>query len=120
MGPCIRGVNRTPTNKHGNFLANFTPLEAPMVPPLLTVCIQEIEKRGLNEVGLYRIPGNESETNDILDKLTHAKGKINEKLFIFRFHYNLTIFCQKIQNSDFAVFEIFPEFFFDFYFPDFV
>jgi len=45
-----------------------------MVPPLLTVCIQEIEKRGLNEVGLYRIPGNESETNDILDKLTHAKG----------------------------------------------
>ena len=45
-----------------------------MVPPLLTVCIQEIENRGLNEVGLYRIPGNESETNDILDKLTHAKG----------------------------------------------
>ena len=49
-----------------------------MVPPLLTVCIQEIEKRGLNEVGLYRIPGNESETNDILDKLTHAKGKIRK------------------------------------------
>ena len=56
--PCIRGVNRTPTNKQGNFLANYTPMEHPMVPPLLVVCVREIEDRGLDEVGLYRVPGN--------------------------------------------------------------
>ena len=56
--PCIRGVNRTPTNKTGNFLANYTPLDHPMVPPLLTVCVREIEERGLDEVGIYRVPGS--------------------------------------------------------------
>jgi len=73
--PCIRGVNRTPTNKQGNFLANYTPMEHPMVPPLLVVCVREIEERGLDEVGLYRVPGNESDSNEILDKLMPSKGQ---------------------------------------------
>lgn len=74
--PCIRGVNKTPTNKTtGNFLSNYTPVEAPMVPPLLTVCVRAVEERGLNEVGIYRVPGNESESNEILDKLTNARGQ---------------------------------------------
>ena len=72
-----------------------------MVPPLLTVCVREIEERGLDEVGIYRVPGNdhffmqnwgistilreinlffviagnESDANEILDKLTSSKGQ---------------------------------------------
>jgi len=72
--PCIRGITRTPTNKGGVFLADYAPVEAPMVPPLLQVCVEEINRRGLREVGIYRLSGADAEARELLDKLTHGKG----------------------------------------------
>ena len=45
-----------------------------MVPPLLEVCVEEIKRRGLKEVGIYRLAGAESESRELLDKLTQGKG----------------------------------------------
>lgn len=36
-----------------------------MVPSLIVHCVNEIEKRGLNEVGLYRVPGSEREVRNL-------------------------------------------------------
>ena len=49
---------RTPTSKtYGNYLADYTPIEPPMVPAILIHCLKEIEMRGLDEKGIYRVPG---------------------------------------------------------------
>jgi len=67
--PCLAGGSRTPQNKAtGNFLADFTPIEAPMIPALLIYCIKEIEARGMDDVGIYRVAGSEADANEILDK----------------------------------------------------
>jgi hypothetical protein len=74
--PCVAASNRTPTNKtYANTLADFTPLQPPMVPAILIHCVKEIEDRGLNEVGIYRIPGNEAEANDLLEKFNRSSAK---------------------------------------------
>jgi len=67
--PCIAGGSRTPQNKAtGAYLADFTPIEAPMIPAILIYCVKEIEARGMDDVGIYRVAGSESEANEILDK----------------------------------------------------
>ena len=38
-------------------IASYCGNGIPRVPPFIIYCVQEIEKRGLHEVGLYRIPG---------------------------------------------------------------
>ena len=68
--PCIAAGNRTPTNKTGNYLADFTPSTPPMIPALLIHCITDVEERGVDEVGIYRVPGNEAEANELLEKFT--------------------------------------------------
>ena len=74
--PCIAAsAGRTPTNKPAasNTLADYAPNESPMVPAILIHCIREVESRGLTECGIYRIPGNETEANDILGKFLRGK-----------------------------------------------
>ena len=66
--PCIAGGSRTPTNKTGNYLADHTPATSPMIPPILMCCVKDVEERGIDEVGIYRVPGNESDAIEILDK----------------------------------------------------
>lgn len=39
-------------------LSYYAPLETPMVPNIIVVCIKEVEKRGLTEEGIYRIAGS--------------------------------------------------------------
>ena len=55
-------------------LADFTPFAPPMIPAILIHCIREIETRGLGEVGIYRVPGNEFEANDVLDKFMKSRA----------------------------------------------
>ena len=64
----MAGGNRTPTNKVGNYLADYTPIEAPMIPALLVYCVKDVELRGMDDVGIYRVAGSESDANEILDK----------------------------------------------------
>lgn len=72
--PCVAASNRTPSKSHGQTLADFTPFAPPMIPAILIHCIREIETRGLEEVGIYRVPGNESESNEVLDKFMRSKA----------------------------------------------
>ena len=73
--PCLRGgITRTPTNKGGNYLADYAPVARPMVPALLEFCMEEVIKRGVKEVGIYRIAGSEGESKELMEKILHGKG----------------------------------------------
>lgn len=50
-----------------------------MVPAILVHCINEIEARGLNEIGLYRISGSEMEVKELKQKLLRTRGTPNLK-----------------------------------------
>ncbi len=50
-----------------------------MIPAILVHCIKEIEARGLDETGLWRMSGGEREANEILDKFM-VKGAGAPKL----------------------------------------
>uniref|UniRef100_A0A1E1XNS8 Putative gtpase-activating protein n=1 Tax=Amblyomma sculptum TaxID=1581419 RepID=A0A1E1XNS8_AMBSC len=75
--PCFP-TNRTPTQggsagRHRS-LSDYVPSNPPMVPALVIHCIQEVEKRGLHEVGLYRIPGSEREVRELREQFERGKG----------------------------------------------
>ena len=77
--PCVPtgSAQKTPSKSQlsqGARLADFVPRTAPMVPALIVHCINEIESRGLSEVGLYRIPGSEREVRDMKEKFLAGKG----------------------------------------------
>ena len=57
--PCVP-ILSTPSRKQDGSLASYVPKNPPHVPSILLRCVQEIEARGLNETGLYRVtgPGN--------------------------------------------------------------
>lgn len=58
-------------------LADYVPAQHPMVPALIQHCVNEIEIRGLEQVGLYRVPGPEREVKDLKDKFLRGKGVPN-------------------------------------------
>ncbi|KAM6460509.1 rac GTPase-activating protein 1-like isoform 1-T4 [Liasis olivaceus] len=53
---CVPGAH--PRMKEG-VLADFAPSKPPLVPPIVIQCVVQVEKRGLQEAGLYRVPGAE-------------------------------------------------------------
>ncbi|TNN35276.1 Rac GTPase-activating protein 1 [Liparis tanakae] len=55
-------------------LADFAPAASPKVPVLVLYCIQEIEHRGLHEVGLYRVSGQERVVKALKEKLLRGKS----------------------------------------------
>lgn len=40
-----------------------------MIPALIIHCVMEVEDRGLNEVGIYRVPGSERDVRALKVKL---------------------------------------------------
>ncbi|XP_069838640.1 rac GTPase-activating protein 1-like [Dendropsophus ebraccatus] len=56
-------------------LSDFAPAAPPMVPGLVVQCVNEIEKRGLNERGLYRVSGGERLVKELKQKLLYGKVK---------------------------------------------
>lgn len=79
--PCVPSgsASKTPSKpgqgyRGGTSLADHTPPMAPMVPGLVVYCAQEVEARGLAEVGLYRVPGSEREVKDLRDKFLAGRG----------------------------------------------
>jgi len=75
--PCFPTTTGTPRGVAPCLLADYTPLEAPMIPALIVHCAQEIEQRGLTEQGIYRVPGSEVMVKDLLDKFQRGKGVPN-------------------------------------------
>ncbi|KAL1445501.1 hypothetical protein MTO96_044994, partial [Rhipicephalus appendiculatus] len=79
--PCIPAAN-TPkhgggANRQGALISDYAPPTAPMVPALVVHCIQEVERRGLDCVGIYRVPGSEREVREIRERFQQGKGVPN-------------------------------------------
>lgn len=45
-----------------------------MVPGLIQHCVNEVEVRGYNTVGLYRVPGQEKEVKELKERFLKGKG----------------------------------------------
>ncbi|KAM7370310.1 hypothetical protein PAMP_009870 [Pampus punctatissimus] len=61
------------TTAQTNLLENFAPMKSPRVPQLIVECVTEIERRGLQERGLYRVPGGERLLRDLRDRFVQGK-----------------------------------------------
>uniref|UniRef100_A0A915JPW8 Rho-GAP domain-containing protein n=1 Tax=Romanomermis culicivorax TaxID=13658 RepID=A0A915JPW8_ROMCU len=78
MIPCIpRG---TPSKNQKCKIVDFVSQVPPMIPHVLIHCINEIERRGLDSIGLYRIPGTETKVNELLNNFLWGKGVPNLRL----------------------------------------
>lgn len=58
-------------------IADYTPQIAPMVPSIVVHCINEIETRGLTEIGIYRISGSDKEVKELKEKFLRNRGVPN-------------------------------------------
>ncbi|KAI5627511.1 rac GTPase-activating protein 1 [Silurus asotus] len=54
-------------------LEGFCPSTPPRVPALIIQCVKEIERRGLEEKGLYRVPGGERAVKELRERFLSAK-----------------------------------------------
>jgi len=75
--PCVPtgSAQKTPSKAgYGQILADHTPRSSPMVPALVVHCVNEIEARGMSEVGLYRVPGSEREVRELKEKFLAGRG----------------------------------------------
>ncbi|ETE70729.1 Rac GTPase-activating protein 1, partial [Ophiophagus hannah] len=57
-------------------LADFAPTKPPLVPPIVVQCVVQIEKCGLQEAGLYRVPGTQPLMREWKYKLLSAQGAL--------------------------------------------
>uniref|UniRef100_A0A3Q2STM8 Rac GTPase-activating protein 1 n=1 Tax=Fundulus heteroclitus TaxID=8078 RepID=A0A3Q2STM8_FUNHE len=71
--PCNPSALETPIKGAEATLADFAPPTSPMIPALVIYCIKEIERRGLHEVGLYRVSGHERLVKELKEKLVRGK-----------------------------------------------
>ncbi|XP_011874117.1 PREDICTED: rac GTPase-activating protein 1-like [Vollenhovia emeryi] len=67
--PTLRGIPGT--------IADYTPIIPPMVPSIVVHCINEVELRGMNEQGLYRVNGATADTKCLKEKFLKGKGAPN-------------------------------------------
>ncbi|XP_066542907.1 rac GTPase-activating protein 1 isoform X2 [Hoplias malabaricus] len=73
---------RCSPNAHGNpqpsegTLESFAPSTRPRVPALIVQCVTEIERRGLEEKGIYRVPGGERMVKELRERYMNAKGPL--------------------------------------------
>ncbi|KRZ94714.1 DNA primase small subunit [Trichinella sp. T8] len=76
--PCIA---RTPMARraHGK-LSDYVPPQGPFIPHVVVHCVNEIERRGIDAVGLYRVPGTETKIADLLAKFLSDRGVPNLKV----------------------------------------
>ncbi|XP_033990765.1 rac GTPase-activating protein 1-like [Trematomus bernacchii] len=71
--PCSPTAVSTQIKNTESTLADFAPASSPKIPVLVIYCIKEIEHRGLHEVGLYRISGQERHVKELKEKLIRGK-----------------------------------------------
>ncbi|XP_062577403.1 rac GTPase-activating protein 1-like isoform X1 [Saccostrea cucullata] len=77
--PCIPLAPGTPGGHKliGGIISDYAPLERPMIPALVVHCVNEVETRGLSEVGIYRVPGSDSQVKDLKKEFMKGKGVPN-------------------------------------------
>ncbi|CAH0398491.1 unnamed protein product [Chilo suppressalis] len=74
--PCVPpGANarRLNTQQEG-CISDYAPSTPPMVPALLVHCINEVEKRGLNERGIYRISAVDKDVKRLKERFLRGCG----------------------------------------------
>lgn len=76
--PCVP-VGNTPTRAGGAMgtIADYTPPTAPMIPSIIVHCVNELEHRGLNEAGIYRLSGADKDVKGLKEKFLRGKGVPN-------------------------------------------
>ncbi|XP_060733117.1 rac GTPase-activating protein 1 [Tachysurus vachellii] len=57
-------------------LESFCPSAPPRIPALIIQCVKEIERRGLEEKGLYRVPGGERAVKELRERYLSAKAPL--------------------------------------------
>ncbi|XP_062314943.1 rac GTPase-activating protein 1 [Osmerus eperlanus] len=71
--PCIPNLGGTPVKIGEGTLADYVSATSPMIPSLVVHCVNEIEQRGLHEVGLYRLSGSDRTVKDLKEKFLRGK-----------------------------------------------
>lgn len=71
--PCIPTLVGTPVKIGEGTLADYVSGSSPMIPSLVVHCVNEIEQRGLNEAGLYRLSGAERTVRELKEKFLRGK-----------------------------------------------
>lgn len=56
------------------YITDHAPNVSPMIPALIVHCVNEIENRGLTEVGIYRVSGSEREIKALKERFLRGKG----------------------------------------------
>uniref|UniRef100_S4REL3 Rac GTPase-activating protein 1 n=1 Tax=Petromyzon marinus TaxID=7757 RepID=S4REL3_PETMA len=72
--PCVPHILGTCRDYGEGTVADFSPPTAPMIPSLVLHCVDEIERRGMMEVGLYRIPGSDRDVKELKERWLRGKG----------------------------------------------
>lgn len=62
---CVPQSGGTPIKGVMGNIKDYAPSIGPMVPALIVHCVNEIETRGLNEVGIYRVCGSERDVKSL-------------------------------------------------------
>ncbi|XP_030642962.1 rac GTPase-activating protein 1 [Chanos chanos] len=70
--PSAHGLSHTTEDT----LENFAPSIRPMIPSLIIQCVNEIERRGLEEKGIYRVPGGERLVKELRERYVSGKGQL--------------------------------------------
>ncbi|KAB5577434.1 hypothetical protein PHYPO_G00209910 [Pangasianodon hypophthalmus] len=72
---CFPNTQRT-VQPSEETLEGFCPSIPPRIPALIVQCVKEIERRGLEEKGLYRVPGGERAVKELRERYLSAKGPL--------------------------------------------
>ncbi|XP_054913958.1 rac GTPase-activating protein 1 [Poeciliopsis prolifica] len=73
---CSTSSAVTGSGPHKGSLEAFAPLTHPRVPQVIVDCVAEIERRGLQERGLYRVPGGERPVRNLRDRILQGKPSL--------------------------------------------
>ncbi|XP_029977932.1 rac GTPase-activating protein 1 [Sphaeramia orbicularis] len=75
---CVDGcaAGRTAATGPTSSLDGFAPVDPPRVPLLVVECVAEIERRGLKERGLYRVPGTERLVKELRERFVQGKAPL--------------------------------------------
>jgi len=70
--PCVPAKD-TPGRKREGTIDFYVGTGPRKVPTLVTNCIEEVERRGLRELGIYRVPGMDKDVKELKEKFIRGK-----------------------------------------------
>eukprot|EP00794_Sanderia_malayensis_P003280 gene3280-3762_t len=70
--PCVPSRD-TPQRKREGTIESYVGRGIPKIPNIVKRCVAEVERRGLDELGIYRVSGSEKELKELRDKFMRGK-----------------------------------------------